>query len=159
MVLGQLIWHCRIDSRLWSKILDFVTDEANDGYPAMLEYIEEPVNCEVDPIEGTRWFEITLGADSFREEEWTACHRIISCIRYAEPSDENTVDDEWLGEGSLAVDEDYLWPDPFQPTSHFKAWLDRNYWSLTPEQCGRAMWKVMALTTNEIDGEEEQEED
>ena len=80
MVLGQLIFKARITNTLWGKILDFATEEANDGYTVLLDYLNEPVNCHVEPINGTQWCEIELGADSFRFPEWQSIHKVIAIV-------------------------------------------------------------------------------
>ena len=110
-VMGQLIFKARIDYSLWERILDFATDEANDGYTRLLEYLEEPVNCHCELIEGTKWCEIKLGADSFRESEWQAIHKIIAIVvDYAVHDIESVQYYEWQG-----LRPNKLYMDPFYP--------------------------------------------
>lgn len=152
MPLGQLIYNARIDFSLLEKIKALAEQDAKDGYPGLKDYMSETVNFDVDPIEGTRWVEIQLGADSFRESEWCAAHRIISCIRYAKENEKDMVDDEWMGEKSLAVNEHYINVQPFEPTKNFEDWFKEDYKNLTPEQLGHAAIIFYGLKYGDIPG-------
>lgn len=106
MVLGQLIFKARIDYSLWDKILGFGYDEANEGYTDLLNYLEEPVNCCCKCVEDSRWCDVELGADSFRESEWRNIHKVISIIIHYAVYDIKLVQYyEWEG---LRPNRDYL---------------------------------------------------
>jgi len=143
MVLGQLIFKARIDYSLWEKILDLATDDANDGYTGLLEYLEEPVNCHCECIEGTKWCEIQLGADSFRETEWAAIHRIISCILYHVTTVDITAMQYYEWEG-LEINYDYInLASPFESTREKEKWFDESIENLTPDQATRYYWTII----------------
>lgn len=125
MVLGELIFKARVSQLLWEKIVLFVDDEASDGYTGLLEYLEEPVNCHVEPVEGTKWCDIELGADSFRETEWVAIHRIIGCVLYYA----TTIDLSDLCSLSfdgLSPNLDYIPVEPFKSTKDFSEYITDN---------------------------------
>lgn len=109
MVLGQLIFKARISTSLWEKILDFATNTANEGHAEFLEYLDEPVNCQCKLIEGAKWYEIELGADSYRESEWRSIHIVIgTVVRYAVYDIESVQYYEWQG-----LKPSKLYMDPF----------------------------------------------
>lgn len=140
MVMGQLIFKARIDYDLWEKILDLATNDANDGYTGLLEYLEEPVNCHCEYIEGTKWCEIQLGANSFTETEWVAIHRIISCILMYTTVHDLTAMQYYEWEG-LEISNDYMnLVDPLDPTKYQEKWLEENAENLTGEQANRHYW-------------------
>lgn len=153
-VMGQLIYRARINYDLWKCILDFATKEANDGYPGLVEYLEEPVNCHCECIEGTPWCEIELGADSFREEEWVALHRIVSCIQWHYRCVAN-VDVQWQSCEGLQLNDDYMVYKPFTPTKEMEAALDESREYLTPEQGTREAQRIYPLKAYDPEEEEE----
>lgn len=147
MVMGQLIFKARIDYSLWEKILDFATDEANDGYTGLLEYLEEPVNCRCECIEGTELCEIKLGADSFRETEWVAIHRIISCILWYTTIHDLTAMQYYEWEG-LGISNNYMnLLDPFKPSKNTEEWLEANKENISPAQAITMYAQIIPLKT------------
>lgn len=148
MVLGQLIFKCRIDYSLWQKILDFITDEANDGYTGLMEYVEEPVNCLCECIEGTKWCEIQLGADSFRKRKWVAIHMIMSFIFYYTYNNPVAIQYcEWEG---LEPNPDYLIKDClFYSTKELEEWLNDNAQNLISEQAVILHNRIAALKSQD----------
>lgn len=148
-VMGQMVYRAQINYDLWKCILDYATDSANDGYPGLVEYLDEPVNCQCTLIEGTPWCEIELGANSFREEEWCAIHRIISLIN-------------WHYENVASVDVQYQSFEGLQPSSSYMA--DKPFTSLkeqeeyimsvldciTPEQAFRNLCTVIPLKSQDV---------
>lgn len=145
MVLGQLIFKARIDYSLWDKILGFAYDEANEGYTGLLDYLEEPVNCRCECIEGTKWCEIKLGADSFRETEWAAIHKIISCIIWYTTLHDLTAMQYYEWEG-LEINNAYMnLLDPFDPSKVAESWLEEHKHSFTPAQVKGAYCQILPL--------------
>ena len=146
MVQGQLVFKARIDYVLWEKILDLATNDANDGYAGLLEYLEEPVNCYCELIEGTKWCEIQLGADSYRDSEWIAIHRIISCVLwYAFTADVSALSYYEI-EGPVNMSR--IKPEPFESTKDFASWFKENQGNLTFEQATNALFLFMPLKSN-----------
>jgi len=143
-VMGHLIYRAQINYDLWKCILDFATKEANDGYPGLVEYIDEAVNCQCHLIEGTPWCEIELGADSFREEEWVALHRIVSCIQWHYENVSNS-DVQYQSCEGLQLNWHYMMPKPFTPTKEYEQWFADNVENLTPEQASRAVCMFVPL--------------
>lgn len=80
MVMGQLIFKARISNALWKRILDFAAEKANEGCTVLLDYLEEPVNCQANSVKDSEWYEIELGADSFRFPEWQSIHKVIAIV-------------------------------------------------------------------------------
>jgi hypothetical protein len=140
MVQGQLIFKARIDYSLWENILDLATTDANDGYTGLLEYLEEPVNCHCEGIEGTKWCEIQLGADSFRETEWVAIHRIISCILWYATVHDPTAMQYYEWEGLEINNECMNFVDPFDTTKILESEFHDFCESLTGSQAMRYYW-------------------
>lgn len=147
MVMGQLIFRARIDYSLWDKVLNFAYEESKDGYTGLLEYLEEPVNCHCECIEGTNWCRIELGADSFRETEWVAIHRIISCILWYTTVYDLTAMQYYEWEG-LGISNNYMnLLDPFKPSKNTEEWLEANKENIPPAQAITMYAQIIPLKT------------